>query len=191
VEELPGLDAKALQEAAAALLEQLGDPAAVLLASRGEGDSAGRISFAAASSPQVRLKLAFEAASPALSLTEDCFWHHTCYSLLCLLPALLLQHAPGTLFLLWLLAARCTQAIKAGVQAGKVVGAVAKLCDGGGGGKPALAQAGGKDASKMAEAMLLAKELLLNGLPWNRFQFSKFLANVYNTCMHSERKEFV
>jgi hypothetical protein len=73
VEELPGLDAKALQEAAAALLEQLGDPAAVLLASRGEGDSAGRISFAAASSPQVRLKLAFEAASPALSLTEDCF----------------------------------------------------------------------------------------------------------------------
>lgn len=73
VEELPGLDAKALQEAAAALLEQLGDPAAVLLASRGEGDSAGRISFAAASSPQVRLKRAFEAASPALSLTEDCF----------------------------------------------------------------------------------------------------------------------
>ena len=53
VEELPGLDGKALQEAATALLAQLGDPAAVLLASRGEGEAAGKVSFAAALSPQV------------------------------------------------------------------------------------------------------------------------------------------
>lgn len=49
------------------------------------------------------------------------------------------------------------------VQAGKVVGAVAKVCGGGGGGKPALAQAGGKDASKTAEALELASKLLLEG----------------------------
>jgi hypothetical protein len=53
VEELPGLDGKALQEAAVSLLAQLGDPAAVLLASRGEGDAAGKVSFVAAISPQV------------------------------------------------------------------------------------------------------------------------------------------
>lgn len=53
VEELPGLDAKALQEAAASLLSQLGDPAVVLLASRGEGEAAGKVSFVAAVSPQV------------------------------------------------------------------------------------------------------------------------------------------
>jgi alanyl-tRNA synthetase len=53
VEELPGLDAKALQEAAVSLLSQLGDPAVVLLASKGEGDAAGKVSFVAAISPQV------------------------------------------------------------------------------------------------------------------------------------------
>lgn len=55
-------------------------------------------------------------------------------------------------------------AVKAGLQAGKVVGAVAKVCGGGGGGKPALAQAGGKDASKLAEALQLARETLAAGL---------------------------
>jgi hypothetical protein len=54
VEELPGLDGRALQEAAVSLLGQLGEPAAVLLASRGEGDAAGKVSFVAAISPQVR-----------------------------------------------------------------------------------------------------------------------------------------
>jgi alanyl-tRNA synthetase len=53
------------------------------------------------------------------------------------------------------------QAISSGLQAGKVVGAVAKVCGGGGGGKPGLAQAGGKDASKFGEAMELAKKTLL------------------------------
>jgi alanyl-tRNA synthetase len=35
-------------------------------------------------------------------------------------------------------------------RAGQVVGAAAKVCGGGRGGTPALAQAGGKDASKGA-----------------------------------------
>ena len=55
------------------------------------------------------------------------------------------------------------QAVASGLQAGKVVGAVAKVCGGGGGGKPGLAQAGGKDAAKFGEAMELARKSM--GLP--------------------------
>lgn len=47
-----------------------------------------------------------------------------------------------------------------GLQAGKIVGEIAKLCGGGGGGRPNLAQAGGKDVSKLSEALDLAKEKL-------------------------------
>jgi alanyl-tRNA synthetase len=44
-----------------------------------------------------------------------------------------------------------------GVQAGKFIGAVAKMCGGGGGGRPNLAQAGGRDASKLPLALEKAK----------------------------------
>jgi len=57
-----------------------------------------------------------------------------------------------------------TQVVAMGLQAGKVVGAVAKVCGGGGGGKPQVAQAGGKDASKVGEALELARKLLMEGL---------------------------
>jgi alanyl-tRNA synthetase len=40
-----------------------------------------------------------------------------------------------------------------GLQAGKIVGALAKLVGGGGGGKPHLATAGGKDVAKLADAL--------------------------------------
>ena len=40
-----------------------------------------------------------------------------------------------------------------GIHAGKLIGAVAKLAGGGGGGKPDKAQAGGKDGSKVADAI--------------------------------------
>ena len=53
---------------------------------------------------------------------------------------------------------------KKGVQAGKFVGTIAKICGGGGGGKPNLAQAGGRDASKLPEALETAKNDLLAGL---------------------------
>lgn len=43
------------------------------------------------------------------------------------------------------------------VQAGKIVGAVAKLVGGGGGGKPHLATAGGKDVAKLDKAMAEVK----------------------------------
>lgn len=51
-----------------------------------------------------------------------------------------------------------------GLQAGKFIGAIAKLCGGGGGGRPNFAQAGGRDASKLAEALESAREQLQSGL---------------------------
>lgn len=44
-------------------------------------------------------------------------------------------------------------AVAAGIHAGKAVQCAAKLCGGGGGGRPDMAQAGGKDASKLMEAV--------------------------------------
>jgi alanyl-tRNA synthetase len=43
-----------------------------------------------------------------------------------------------------------------GLQAGKFVGAIAKICGGGGGGRPNLAQAGGREAAKLPEALDVA-----------------------------------
>lgn len=54
--------------------------------------------------------------------------------------------------------------VKAGLQAGKFVGAIAKICGGGGGGRPNLAQAGGKDPEALAEALAAARLELLEFL---------------------------
>jgi alanyl-tRNA synthetase len=54
--------------------------------------------------------------------------------------------------------------VQKGLQAGKLVGTIAKLCGGGGGGRPNLAQAGGRDASKLPEALAAAKQQLQSGL---------------------------
>jgi alanyl-tRNA synthetase len=51
-----------------------------------------------------------------------------------------------------------------GLQAGKFIGNIAKICGGGGGGRPNLAQAGGRDASKVKEALGVAKAELEAGL---------------------------
>jgi alanyl-tRNA synthetase len=53
---------------------------------------------------------------------------------------------------------------KKGLQAGKFVGAIAKICGGGGGGRPNLAQAGGRDASKLPEALGQAESELKSAL---------------------------
>lgn len=63
-----------------------------------------------------------------------------------------------------IVAAFSSEVNKKGLQAGKFVGNVAKICGGGGGGKPNLAQAGGRDASKLPEALETAKNDLLAGL---------------------------
>ncbi|MEH2454329.1 alanine--tRNA ligase [Nostoc sp.] len=53
---------------------------------------------------------------------------------------------------------------KKGLQAGKFVGAIAKICGGGGGGRPNLAQAGGRDPSKLPEALEQAESELKSAL---------------------------
>jgi len=50
------------------------------------------------------------------------------------------------------------------VKAGDLIKQVAAVAGGGGGGRPDMAQAGGKDASKLDEALALAKKLAVEGL---------------------------
>lgn len=51
-------------------------------------------------------------------------------------------------------------AVAKGVHAGNVVKAVAKVCGGGGGGRPDMAQAGGKDLAKLDEALSSAWDVI-------------------------------
>ncbi|MCZ0898567.1 alanine--tRNA ligase, partial [Microcoleus sp. HI-ES] len=51
-----------------------------------------------------------------------------------------------------LVAAFSPEVNKKGLQAGKFIGGIAQICGGKGGGRPNLAQAGGRDASKLQEA---------------------------------------
>ncbi len=51
-------------------------------------------------------------------------------------------------------------AVAKGAHAGNIVKAAAAACGGGGGGRPNMAQAGGKDASKIGEALEVAKETI-------------------------------
>ncbi|MDD2240258.1 MAG: alanine--tRNA ligase [Kiritimatiellae bacterium] len=51
-----------------------------------------------------------------------------------------------------------------GVHAGRLVGTIAKMTGGGGGGKPDKAQAGGKDPSKLPDALAAARDLLVKAL---------------------------
>jgi alanyl-tRNA synthetase len=50
--------------------------------------------------------------------------------------------------------------VKRGLDAVQIVRSIAKVIGGGGGGKPTLAQAGGKDASKLDEALALVAGLV-------------------------------
>jgi len=58
------------------------------------------------------------------------------------------------------LAAVTSDLVARGYDAGKIVREVAKVAGGGGGGKPNLAQAGGKDKNKLDEALRLVKTLI-------------------------------
>lgn len=51
-------------------------------------------------------------------------------------------------------------AVKKGIHCGNIIKQVAGICGGGGGGRPNMAQAGGKDVSKIPDALLLASELV-------------------------------
>ena len=53
-----------------------------------------------------------------------------------------------------------TDDLTAKVQAGKLVGEIAKVCGGKGGGRPDMAQAGGSDPAKLSEALALGAKLI-------------------------------
>ncbi len=71
---------------------------------------------------------------------------------------------PADLGKVILVAAFGKELIARGQQAGKFIGAIAKLCGGGGGGRPNLAQAGGKDGSALDGALAQAKTELKQAL---------------------------
>ena len=54
--------------------------------------------------------------------------------------------------------------VERGLHAGQLVKAVAQVVGGGGGGKPTLAQAGGKDVSKVGEALRIVSGLVAEHL---------------------------
>ncbi|KAL2652651.1 hypothetical protein R1flu_020779 [Riccia fluitans] len=63
-----------------------------------------------------------------------------------------------------LVAAFSKSVVKQGLAAGKFLGPIAKMCGGGGGGKPNFAQAGGKLPEKLEEALKKAKIDLVDAL---------------------------
>ena len=60
-----------------------------------------------------------------------------------------------------LMAAGTEEAVAAGFNAGAVIKAIAPCVKGGGGGKPTMAQAGGKDSTGIDDALAAARDLLL------------------------------
>ena len=63
-----------------------------------------------------------------------------------------------------LMAMATDDVVKKGVHAGNIIKAAAAVCGGGGGGRPNMAQAGGKDASKIADALEKAKSVVAEQL---------------------------
>ncbi|KAH0937291.1 hypothetical protein HID58_004752 [Brassica napus] len=63
-----------------------------------------------------------------------------------------------------LVAAFSPGVVSLGVQAGKFIGSIAKLCGGGGGGKPNFAQAGGRKPENLSSALEKAREELVASL---------------------------
>ena len=63
-----------------------------------------------------------------------------------------------------LMAMATDDVVKKGVHAGNIIKAAAAVCGGGGGGRPNMAQAGGRDASKIADALEKAKAVVAEQL---------------------------
>jgi alanyl-tRNA synthetase len=59
-----------------------------------------------------------------------------------------------------LLAGVTDDLVKKGLRAGDIINEIAPIIDGGGGGRPQMAQAGGKDPAKIADALARAAELI-------------------------------
>jgi len=67
---------------------------------------------------------------------------------------------PADLAKVTLVAAFGKAVVAAGPKAGAFIGGIARLCGGGGGGRPQLAQAGGKDGAALNGALTTAREEL-------------------------------
>jgi alanyl-tRNA synthetase len=63
-----------------------------------------------------------------------------------------------------LVAAFGAAVVAAGVKAGAFIGGIAQLCGGGGGGRPQLAQAGGRDGAALDGALAEARRRLADQL---------------------------
>lgn len=63
-----------------------------------------------------------------------------------------------------LLVALTPDAVSKGLSAGKIAGAAARIMGGGGGGRPDMAQAGGKDAERLGDALDAVYHLVAEGL---------------------------
>jgi alanyl-tRNA synthetase len=74
-------------------------------------------------------------------------------------PVAILLAAPAEDDKVTLVAGISSDLVKQGRSAGKWIGPVAKVLGGGGGGKPDFAQAGGRDVSKIEEALAEAKRV--------------------------------
>ncbi|MPN46406.1 hypothetical protein SDC9_193992 [bioreactor metagenome] len=59
-----------------------------------------------------------------------------------------------------LIAMASDDAVKAGIHAGKIVREAASVLGGGGGGKPSMAQAGGKNPEKMEDAFTSVRKIV-------------------------------
>ena len=66
-----------------------------------------------------------------------------------------------------LVAMATNDAVSAGIHCGNIIKASAPVVQGGGGGRPNMAQAGGKDASKMNEALQTATDIIKEQLKNN------------------------
>jgi alanyl-tRNA synthetase len=58
------------------------------------------------------------------------------------------------------LAAATADLVERGIHAGNIVREVAKIAGGGGGGRPDMAQAGAKEASKLGPALAAARSII-------------------------------
>jgi len=71
---------------------------------------------------------------------------------------------PADLGKVILVAAFGKAVIASGAKAGPFIGEVAKVCGGGGGGRPNLAQAGGRDGASLDRALARAHDLMRSSL---------------------------
>lgn len=61
-----------------------------------------------------------------------------------------------------MLAMATDSAVSRGINCGNIIKSAASCCSGGGGGKPQMATAGGKDASKICEALQAAEDVFVS-----------------------------